>query len=214
MSSGRFDDADTSGRSLTAGHVSRGPASSLLHSGDAVLLVDVQNDFCEGGPIGIAGTDAMVDVLNDWVDAGIDAGLGLFACRDWHPAEHVSFDSYGAHCVQGTAGADFHHRLHVPPAMVVVEKGYDAGHDSLSGFGGTTLAVQLRSAGVRRLWVGGLAFEGCVLATVRDALTQGFEVAMIPLGSGAFRDSAVAETVAELVSLGVRVVEPGPVALT
>ena len=189
-----------------------GAASSLLQAGDAVLLVDVQNDFCEGGPIGIAGTDAMVAVLNTWVQAADESGLGVFACRDWHPADHASFAAYGAHCVQGTQGAAFHSDLRLPQRAVIVEKGYDPLHDSLSGFGGTTLAAQLRSAAVRRLWIGGLAFEGCVLASVRDALTDGFDVAMIPGGSGAYREATVPATIAELLEHGVAIVEPGPVA--
>src|SRR5690554_7954855 len=85
-----------------------------FHYQDALLIVDVQNDFCQGGSLAIAGADAIIPVLNDWIDAAIDAGILIFVTRDWHPVGHVSFKQHGGiwpvHCVQDTEGAQFHPR--------------------------------------------------------------------------------------------------------
>ncbi len=159
--------------------------AEMLEPGDALVLVDVQNDFCEGGSLAIAGTPALIANLNTWIEAAIGTGTPIYLSRDWHTPDHVSFDTFPAHCVAGTDGAAFHPDLRLPWSAVVVEKGYEPDFDSFSAFGRTTLAAQLRGAGIQRIWAGGLAFDGCVSATVHDALDEGFAVALIPGGSGA-----------------------------
>lgn len=154
-----------------------------LEDGDALLLVDVQRDFCPGGSLPVADGDAVVPALNDWIDAARDAGCPIFASRDWHPADHVSFEARGgpwpSHCVQGTSGASFHPDLRLPQEAIVVSKATTPDSDVYSAFQGTELARLLRERGVRRLWVGGLATDYCVRASVLDALREGFEVAVI-----------------------------------
>lgn len=155
----------------------------------ALLLVDVQNDFCPGGALAVPEGDQVVPVLNAWTRAFLAAGRPVFASRDWHPANSVHFVTGGGpwppHCVQGTPGADFHPGLAVPPEVVVLSKGMDpaesGGYSAFEAIdaGGRTLAERLRQAGVRRLYVGGLATDYCVRASVLDALRAGLAVTVI-----------------------------------
>ena len=144
-----------------------------LRASDALLIVDVQRDFCPGGALAVPDGDAVVPVLNQWIDAARDAGAAIFASRDWHPPDHVSFQEQGgswpAHCVAETDGAAFHADLALPKSATVIDKGIDAGHEAYSAFEGTDLAAELRAAGIERLWVGGLALDYCVRASVLDA---------------------------------------------
>lgn len=149
-------------------------------TGDALLVVDVQNDFLPGGNLGVAEGDAVVPVLNRYIEAFADKGLPIFFTRDWHPENHCSFQAQGgpwpAHCVAGTEGAAFAADLVQPAIAVVVSKADSPDTDAYSGFEGTELASELRRRGVSRVFVGGLATDYCVLNTVRDALRNGFEV--------------------------------------
>ena len=157
-----------------------------LGPSDALIIVDVQNDFCPGGALPVPEGDRVVPVLNRWIDAARAGGAVVAASRDWHPAGHVSFRERGgpwpAHCVQGTPGAAFHPNLRLPPDAWIVSKAIDPNRDEFSDFGGTSLADDLRRRGVQRLWVGGLATDYCVRATVLDGLKVGFEVHLIADG--------------------------------
>jgi nicotinamidase/pyrazinamidase len=155
---------------------------------DALVIVDVQNDFCPGGALGVAGGDAVVPVLNRYAERFVAAGAPVFASRDWHPAETTHFRSGGGvwppHCVQGTAGAAFHPALALPPGTAVVSKGMDPGEDSYSCFqaeteDGLPFAAALGEQGVSRLFVGGLATDYCVKSTAIDAVREGFEVVVL-----------------------------------
>lgn len=151
--------------------------------GDALLIVDVQNDFLPGGSLAVPAGDLVVPVLNRALALFDSRALPIYATRDWHPANHCSFLAQGGiwppHCVAGSEGAAFAPALALPAGALVVSKASQAGKDAYSGFDGTTLAQQLRAAGVRRLFVGGLALDYCVLNTVRDALQQGFKVMLL-----------------------------------
>ena len=151
--------------------------------GDALLLVDVQNDFLPGGALGVPDGDAVVPVLNRYLARFVDAGLPIFATRDWHPAGHCSFVAQGGpwppHCVQNTPGAEFAPGLELPHGVSRIAKAIGTDKDSYSGFEGTELAEELRAAGVTRLLVGGLATDYCVLNTVLDGLRENFEVLLL-----------------------------------
>jgi nicotinamidase/pyrazinamidase len=154
-----------------------------LRPGDALIVVDVQIDFCPGGALPIERGDAVVPVLNGWIIRALDVGVPIYASRDWHPLRHPSFTEHGGvwpvHCVQDTAGAAFHTDLALPPSTVIVTKGTRFDRDQNSAFDGTGLVVELRRSDVRRVWVGGLAQDVCVCATVLDARREGFDTIVI-----------------------------------
>src|SRR5947209_14627060 len=146
----------------------------------ALIVVDVQNDFCPGGSLAVAHGDEVVAPLNKLMKKFLDRGEPVFKTRDWHPAKTKHFAAYGGtwpvHCVQGTRGAEFHPDLTDDPRITIISKGVDESADGYSGFDGTNLADLLREEGVKEVWVGGLATDYCVKHTVLDALKEGFEV--------------------------------------
>jgi nicotinamidase/pyrazinamidase len=158
-------------------------ASTQLGGGSALLLVDIQRDFCAGGALPVPDGDAVVAPANRWIARARAEHLPVIASRDWHPVNHVSFRERGGpwppHCVQGSPGAEFHPDLRVPTDALVVSKGTEPDHDAYSDFDRTGLAERLRALGVDRLFIGGLALEYCVRATVLDALAAGFEVRVL-----------------------------------
>jgi nicotinamidase/pyrazinamidase len=160
------------------------PPIPLLGPGDAVLVVDVQRDFCPGGALPIPEGDAVVPVLNRWLAAATEVSVPVIASRDWHPAGHCSFTDQGGewppHCIQDSSGAAFHPDLALPAHAVIVSKATSTDRDAYSAFDGTGLAEDLERASIKRLWIGGLAQDVCVRATVLDALEAGFEVHLIP----------------------------------
>jgi nicotinamidase/pyrazinamidase len=154
-----------------------------LRRGDALIVVDVQRDFCPGGSLAIEHGDEVVPVLNAWIEKAAKAGVPVVASRDWHPADHLSFTPQGGewpvHCVQETEGATFHPDLRFPADAVVVTKGDRSDRDQYSAFDGTGLADALRRRGVERVWIGGLAEDVCVKATALDAAKAGFQANLI-----------------------------------
>ena len=154
-----------------------------LDSSDALVIVDLQTDFCPGGALAVPEGDLVVPVLNRWIDRARQSGALIVATRDWHPPDHGSFAAQGGpwptHCVQETPGAAFHPNLALPDDALIISKGTDPTDEGYSMFQGTDLAQRLEAAGVRRLWVGGLALDYCVRATVLDGLEAGSEVHLI-----------------------------------
>jgi nicotinamidase/pyrazinamidase len=154
-----------------------------MEQDDALLIVDVQNDFCPGGALAVAEGDQVVAVLNRWIEKAQGQGIPIYLTRDWHPAGHISFKERGGpwppHCVQGTAGAAFHPGLQLAANAQIISKGHELDKDSYSAFGGTDLKDKLRRAGIKRLWIGGLAQDYCVRETALDAIKEGFEVHVI-----------------------------------
>jgi len=146
---------------------------------DALIIADVQNDFCTGGALAVPRADEVVPVINrllayDWLSV---------ATKDWHPAEHCSFEAHGGpwprHCVQGTEGAELHPDLDATRVQLIITKGSHPDRDAYSGFDGTELAKILREKGVRRVIICGIATDYCVRATAQDALREGFEVVVL-----------------------------------
>jgi nicotinamidase/pyrazinamidase len=151
--------------------------------GDALLVVDVQNDFLPRGALAVPGGDEVIAPLNRWIVQFDRQQLPIFATRDWHPRGHCSFKEQGGpwppHCIAGTGGAQFPPQLHLPPGVHIVSKATAIEPDAYSGFQGTALAEQLRSLGCQRVFIGGLATDYCVRATVLDALTAGFAAVVL-----------------------------------
>lgn len=156
----------------------RWPPSVSVGAGDALVVTDVQRDFLPGGTLAVAHGDEVIVPLNRYLAEWHARGLPIILTRDWHPPDHCSFQARGGpwppHCVAGTNGAAFDPRLAAPASAIVLSKATERGREAYSAFEGTDLESRLRAAHVRRVFVGGLATEYCVLATVRDALACGF----------------------------------------
>lgn len=154
-----------------------------LQPGDALVIVDVQKDRLPGGAWAVHHGDEVVPVLNAYITRFCAEGLPVFATRNWHPRSHCSFQSAGGrwppHCIAGTPGAAFAAELALPPEAYIISKGHQNHAESYSGFAGSNLADCLRDEAARRLFVGGLATDYCVLGTVKDALVQRFEVVVL-----------------------------------
>lgn len=154
-----------------------------LRYGDALVVVDVQNDFLPGGHLAVPGGDEVVPVLIRYVAAFAARALPVYATRDWHTVDHCSFRERGGpwppHCVAGSDGAQFPPGLDLPGYAVIVSKADASERDAYSGFEGTNLEACLRAQSVKRLFVGGLATDYCVLNTVRDARRLGFDVFLL-----------------------------------
>jgi len=199
---------------------------------DALIVVDVQNDFCPGGALAVADGDAVVPVVNRLI-THFDA---VVLTQDWHPPGHESFAgshqgqapfstirvAYGEqtlwpeHCVQGTAGAEFHADLRTTPASLVIRKGFRRHIDSYSAFfendraTPTGLAGYLRERGFARVFLCGLATDFCVAYSAIDARRQGFEALLLPdacraIDLGGSLDAALAQ----MRSAGVAFVQSG-----
>jgi len=145
----------------------------------ALIVVDVQNDFCPGGALAVSHGDEVVAPLNSLIEEFLERGEPVFKSRDWHPEKTRHFAAYGGtwpvHCVQNTRGAEFHPELMDDIHIRVISKGL-GNEDCYSAFDGTDLALELRRLGVEEVWVGGLATDYCVKNTVLDALKEGFQV--------------------------------------
>jgi nicotinamidase/pyrazinamidase len=154
-----------------------------LERQDAVLIVDVQVDFLPGGNLAVQRGDEVVPALNRYLALARRKGVPVFASRDWHPRDHCSFRPQGGpwpeHCVAGSPGAAFAPGLELPDDAVIISKATGSDSDAYSAFQGTDLARRLRELGAKRLLVGGLATDYCVLNTVLDARKAGFEVRLL-----------------------------------
>jgi len=167
----------------------------------ALIVVDVQNGFCDGGNLAVAGGAQVVPIINRLAPAFAN----IVITQDWHPAGHASFASahpgkaafdttdmfYGNqvlwpdHCVQGTPDAALHADLHLPTAQLIIRKGFHAGIDSYSAFmeadrqTQTGLQAYLKQRGIRSVYVVGLATDFCVAWTALDASAAGFDTSVI-----------------------------------
>jgi len=154
-----------------------------LNIGDALILVDVQNDFLPGGALAVPRGDEVVPVLNRYLALFRRRGLPVHASRDWHPTRHCSFAAQGGpwppHCLAGTSGAAFPAALALGDAACIVSKAEREEEDAYSAFQNTGLAQSLRAQGASRLFIGGLATDYCVLNTVLDALKENFNVLLL-----------------------------------
>lgn len=157
-------------------------------SGDALLIVDVQNDFCPGGALAVPEGDQVVPILRRLAERFAAVGRPVYASRDWHPPDSTHFKENGGvwpvHCVQGTPGARLREDLHLPPSAAIVTKGHrrtDHGYSAIVGevAGRGSLLEDLHGRGIDRLVVGGLATDYCVRHSVLDALRNGIAVTLL-----------------------------------
>lgn len=195
-----------------------------IGSGDALLVIDVQNDFCPGGALPVPEGDAVVPVLNRIAKQF----TSIVLTQDWHPLGHISFASrhkgrrpfetialaYGAqtlwpeHCVQDSFGAALHSDLDLPQAELIIRKGFNPEIDSYSAFQEndrrtkTGLAGYLRERGLTRLFLGGLAYDVCVHYSAEDAIVAGFDVIVIEEACRGLDAASTAATRASLAERG------------
>ncbi len=149
----------------------------------ALIVVDIQRDFCPGGALPVSDGDKIIPAVNELIRAFEREGLPVFLTRDWHPKNHISFKVNGGawppHCIQNTPGASFHPSLVVPSAAEVIDKGTLRTDDTYSNFQGTDLAQKLHHLKVKQIYVVGLATDYCVMNTVVDGVAKGFETYVI-----------------------------------
>lgn len=154
-----------------------------LSSFDALLITDIQKDFLPGGALPIQGSDEIIPVLNAYAKRFEDAKAHIFASRDWHPTNHISFKAQGGpwppHCIQDTNGAMFSPDLKLPSIVAVISKATNPEHESYSVFDGTSFEHELKMCGTKRLFVAGLATDYCVVNTVLDARRLGYETVVL-----------------------------------
>ncbi len=158
-------------------------AKVKIEKSDALIIVDVQNDFLPGGALEVPGGNIVIPVLNKYIDLFCRADRPVIATRDWHPPDHCSFvDSGGQwppHCIRETPGAEFSPNLKLPDNTIIISKATSQGKDAYSGFEGTNLNEILKKNKIRRVFVGGLATDYCVLNTVIDALKYGYTTLLL-----------------------------------
>jgi nicotinamidase/pyrazinamidase len=150
-----------------------------INDDDALIVVDVQNDFLPGGALPVSEGNRIFEPLN----RVMPLFKRVYATRDWHPPDHSGFQQHGGpwpfHCLQNTAGAQFSPKLKVEHVDTIFSKGVDPKTEGYSGFDGTDLAEQLKKDGVRRVFVAGLATDYCVRATAIEAKQLGFDVVVL-----------------------------------
>lgn len=158
-----------------------------LRNTDALILVDIQNDFLPEGSLPVPQGDLVIPILNEYIFLFHKFNARIFATRDWHPPNHVSFLEQGgkwpSHCVQNTKGAEFHPNLNLPEDAVLISKATDPSKEGYSGFENPDLLKILKKEQLKQVFIGGLAIEYCVKSTVLDALNLGFETFFLFDGS-------------------------------
>lgn len=182
---------------------------------EALIIVDVQNDFCPGGSLAVKDGNQVVEPLNEISEIARQRGIPVITTRDWHPEKTTHFASEGglwpAHCVQGTEGAKFHSRLNLEEA-IVVSKGMGETEDAYSGFEarneqGKNLEDILKELSITRVYVGGLATDYCVKATALDAVQRGLKTVLLKDASRAVNVNPGDEekALAEMIAAGIEV---------
>jgi len=148
---------------------------------DAIIVVDMQNDFMPDGILPVPDADKIIPTVNSYIKLFEEKALPVFFTRDWHPKNHISFQGYGGiwppHCVKDTKGAKFHKDLYFPADnKFIISKGTSDDFDAYSGFQGTILDKLLKERGIKRIFVCGVATDYCVKNTVLGGLNLGYQV--------------------------------------
>lgn len=174
----------------------------------ALIVVDVQRDFCEGGALAASDTLSLLQPLNECIESARRSGAVIVFTKDWHPAEHSSFQQnagpWPVHCVGGTAGAELMPPLGAEEGDVMIQKGMDVNGAGYSGFEGTGLNRKLRELGVQKVGITGIATEYCVRATALDAMKARFETVVLTDLIRAVNADETPRVLNELAGAGVR----------
>lgn len=179
---------------------------------DALLIVDPQNDFFPTGALPVPEGDQIIPVLNVWISDAEKAGIPILVSRDWHPIDHCSFKAQGgiwpSHCIQNTPGAAFHIDLALPTNAIIINKAFTPTAEAYSAFegelfSGESLSSYLKRQDIQRLWIGGLALDYCIRATVLGAIAEGFEVNLILSATRAIAETTAKEAMEIMKDKGV-----------
>lgn len=177
-----------------------------ITSKSALIVVDMQKDFCEGGSLPVSGCSSIINKVNKYVEVFKAKGLLVIASRDWHPLNHVSFTTAGGpwppHCVAGSKGAEFVEGLLLPEGVVVVSKATEPETEAYSAFTSTPLHYVLSLRGVRRLFIAGVATDYCVKETALEALRLGYEVVVLTDAVAGVGEESSKKALEELVMNG------------
>lgn len=181
-----------------------------LESGDALLLVDMQNDFMPGGALAINGADTLIPVLNGYISRFVECDLPIIATRDWHPINHSSFLDEGGpwppHCIADTPSAALVNGLDLPATTTIINKGTDVAGAGYSGFEPAAMIAALRRMHCRRLFLGGVATDYCVLQTALDACARGYQLFLLCDGVKAVDAKDGGRVLQRLQALGARLI--------
>ncbi len=182
---------------------------------DALLIVDMQNDFFKNGALAVPFAEEIIPLVNHWINQAKQQRIPIFASRDWHPADHCSFESQGGpwpeHCIQDSHGSQFHPNLALPNTAIHINKAQSAKHETysaLSGFdeNGVLLLKTLGKMNIKRLWVCGLALDFCVRESAIEALKNNFEVNVLLSGTRAISLDGMKSTLKQLKLLKAKII--------
>ncbi len=178
---------------------------------DALIIVDVQRDFCPGGSLPIPHGDEVVPEINYLIKKAREQAIFIVYSRDFHPNLHPSFKENGgiwpAHCVQDTPGAQFHPNLEIVPNPVIVSKGVRFDKEQYSAFDETGLETLLKKENIERIWVVGLALDVCVKATALDGKKSGFKVVVYLPGCRGVTEEGEKEAISLMKENGIDMLE-------
>ena len=175
----------------------------------ALLVVDIQNDFCPGGALGVKDGDKIIPIVNRYIDLFIINELPVFFSRDWHPEDTIHFKARGGqwppHCIQNTSGAEFHPDLHIPGQAIIISKGANPDQDGYSAFDARNaeqipFLELLRTMAIKELYLAGIATDYCVRESSLDALKQGFSVTVLTDAIKAVAEEAAKRAIDEIVA--------------
>jgi len=173
----------------------------------ALLVVDIQNDFCPGGSLGVKDGDKIIPLINQYVELFLANDLPIFVSRDWHPAEARHFQPFGGpwpiHCVQHSKGGEFHPAFRVPDQAIIVSKGTDPQLDGYSVFEAIDADSKpfpeiLKNLGITELHIAGIATDYCVKFTAIDALKNGYNLTVLVDAIKGVNEEASEQTLKEI----------------
>ena len=186
-------------------------SATPLQKNDALLLIDLQRDYFDDGPMAVDGAKETIAPINRWLEDAGQKRATIFASRDWHPQDHRSFQDQGgphpAHCVQKSEGAQLHPDLELPTGTIIINKGEEPDAPDTSAFKGTDLEERFKDAALDTLFVAGLPLDATVRQTVLDALEADIDVCVIRDGCCARDPERTDGVLTELEAAGAQVTE-------
>ncbi len=185
---------------------------SRFKQGDALVIIDAQNDFFPGGALPVDEGHQIIPVINAWIEASLDEGIPVYASRDWHPINHCSFKEQGGpwpmHCVQESKGAEIHSDINLPSDTILVDTAFESSKEAYSAFQGQTqegisLDEAMKLSGIKRIWLVGLAQDFCVCETALEGRKKGYTVLLITKGTRPIHEETGEDALERMQNAGV-----------